>query len=165
MLSCYNNFIKNQLIIIAKENQMSVSCLKKKPISTDKAPKAIGPYSAAVSTDQMVFTSGQLGMDPASGALVKGGIQAQTRQALTNLKFVLEAGDTNLDNVVKVTVFLQDMGEFSLMNEVYAEFFKKDCPARSAVQVAALPKNAAVEIEAIAIIPYKDADYDCHQEK
>lgn len=134
------------------------SSAKKKIIATEKAPKAIGPYSVGVSTGQLVFTAGQLGLDPVSNILVEGGIQAQTRQAFINLVGVLEAAGTSLENVVKVTVFLQDMKEFGLMNEVYAEFFSGDYPARSAIQVAALPKNGAVEIEAIAIIPCKDAD-------
>ncbi len=134
------------------------SSAKKKIIATEKAPKAIGPYSVGVSTGQLVFTAGQLGLDPVSNILVEGGIQAQTRQAFINLAGVLEAAGTSLENVVKVTVFLQDMKEFGLMNEVYAEFFSGDYPARSAIQVAALPKNGAVEIEAIAIIPCKDED-------
>jgi len=134
------------------------SSAKKKIIATEKAPKAIGPYSVGVSTGQLVFTAGQLGLDPVSNILVEGGIQAQTRQAFINLVGVLEAAGTSLENVVKVTVFLQDMKEFGLMNEVYAEFFSGDYPARSAIQVAALPKNGAVEIEAIAIIPCKDED-------
>ncbi len=122
-------------------------------ISTDKAPKAIGPYSAGVSTGHLVFTAGQLGIDPASGKMVAGGIQEQTRQALNNLKAVLEAAGTGLEWVVKTTVFLQDIGEFKQMNEVYGTFFKEKCPARSAVQVAALPLGAVVEIEAVALIP------------
>ena len=123
----------------------------KQPILAENAPKAIGPYSAAVKTDLFVFSAGQLGMNPQSGELVEGGIQTQTRQALKNLEQVLLAAGTDLSKVVKTTVFLKDMSEFSLMNEVYAEFFTADFPARSAVQVAALPKNAAVEIEAIAL--------------
>lgn len=122
-------------------------------ISTDKAPKAIGPYSAGVSTGHLVFTAGQLGIDPAAGKMVDGGIQEQTRQALNNLKAVLEAAGSGLDWVIKTTVFLQDISEFKQMNEVYGTFFKADCPARSAVQVAALPLGAAVEIEAVALIP------------
>jgi len=125
----------------------------KQIISTEKAPKAIGPYSAGVSTGDLVFTAGQLGIDPSSGKMVDGGIQEQTRQALNNLKAVLEAAGSGLDWVIKTTVFLQDMGEFKLMNEVYGTFFKEECPARSAVQVAALPLGAAVEIEAVALIP------------
>jgi len=127
--------------------------LKKTTIKSDKAPKALGPYSVAVSTGQMIFTAGQLGLDPATGELVEGGIQAQTRQALTNIKNVLEAAGSGLEYVVKTTVFLKDMGEFALMNAVYGEFFTQDFPARSAVQVAALPKDGAVEIETIALLP------------
>jgi len=127
--------------------------LNKTTIKTEKAPKALGPYSVAVSTGQMVFTAGQLGLDPATGELVEGGIQAQTRQALTNIKNVLEAAGSGLEYVVKTTVFLKDMGEFALMNAVYGEFFTQDFPARSAVQVAALPKDGAVEIETIALLP------------
>jgi 2-iminobutanoate/2-iminopropanoate deaminase len=135
--------------------------LKKEIITTEKAPKAIGPYSVGVSSGQFVFTAGQLGLDPLSGSLVEGGIQAQTRQAFINLKNILEAAGTSLEHVIKTTVFLQDMKEFSLMNEVYAEFFSGDYPARSAIQVAALPKNGAVEIEAIAILPCNEDTCDC----
>ena len=123
----------------------------KQPVIAENAPKAIGPYSAGVKTDSFVFTSGQLGMNPETGMLVEGGIQAQTRQALKNLEQVLLSAESDLTKVVKVTVFLQDIAEFALMNEVYAEFFTHDYPARSAFQVGALPKNAAVEIEAIAL--------------
>jgi 2-iminobutanoate/2-iminopropanoate deaminase len=132
---------------------MSTQKRKKQVIVADKAPKAIGPYSPGVSTGELVFTAGQLGMDPSSGELVEGGIQAQTRQALTNLKAVLEAGGTGLEHVIKTTVFLRDISEFGLMNEVYGEFFTENFPARSAFQVAALPKSASVEIEAIALLP------------
>jgi len=133
------------------ENNMTP--LKKTTIQSNKAPKALGPYSVAVSTGQMVFTAGQLGLDPETGNLVEGGIQAQTRQALTNIKNVLEAAGSGLEYVVKTTVFLKDMGEFAQMNAVYGEFFTQDFPARSAVQVAALPKDGAVEIETIALLP------------
>ncbi|MFU8826707.1 MAG: RidA family protein [Brevefilum sp.] len=126
---------------------------EKTTVTTDKAPKALGPYSAGVTTGYMVFTAGQVGIDPAIGKIVEGGIQAQTKQALTNVRSVLEAAGTSMQNVVKTTVFLQDMGEFALMNEVYATFFTGNYPARSAVQVAALPAGAAVEIEAIALLP------------
>lgn len=130
---------------------MNFSCLKKEAVTCENAPKAIGPYSVAIVTGELIFVSGQLGLDPISGNLVEGGIQAQTQQALTNLKAILEASGSSLENVVKTTVFLQDMGEFSLMNSVYAQFFSQTPPARSAVQVAALPKAGLVEIEAIAI--------------
>jgi 2-iminobutanoate/2-iminopropanoate deaminase len=113
--------------------------------------KAIGPYSPAIRTELFLFASGTLGVEPTTGELVGGGIQAQTRQAIENLTRVLEAGGTSLKKVVKTTVFLQDMGEFARMNEVYATFFPEDPPARSTVQVAALPRGAAIEIEAIAL--------------
>ena len=132
---------------------MSTEKNKKQVVVTDNAPKAIGPYSAGVSTGELVFTAGQLGMDPSSGELVEGGIQAQSRQALTNLNAVLEAASSGLEYVVKTTVFLGDISEFGLMNEVYGQFFTENFPARSAFQVAALPKGARVEIEAIALIP------------
>lgn len=124
----------------------------KEVVNTGKAPDAIGPYSVANRAGGFVFTAGQLGLDPTSMELVAGGIQAETRQALTNIKHVLEAAGSSLENVVKTTVFLRDINDFSLMNEVYGEFFKVNFPARSAVQAAALPRGAAVEIEAVAAI-------------
>ncbi len=124
----------------------------KKIISTDKAPKAIGPYSQAIRTENLLFTAGQVGLDPISMELVEGGIEAQTRQVLTNLKHVLETGDSGLKFVVKTTVFLQDMSDFAKMNAVYAEFFPENPPARSTVQVAGLPKGALVEIECVALL-------------
>lgn len=123
-----------------------------KVIISDKAPKAIGPYSVAVQTGNLVFTSGQLGLDPATGSLVSGGIEAETRQSLTNLRHVLADAGSGLERVVKTTVFLKDMAEFTKMNAVYAEFFTKNLPARSTVQAAALPKGGTVEIEAVATI-------------
>ena len=124
----------------------------KEIIVTSDAPKAIGPYSAGIKVENFVYTSGQLGMDPESGMLVEGGVAAETRQALLNLTAVLAAAGAKLENVVKTTVFLRDINDFARMNEVYAEFFTKNPPARSAVQVAALPKGGAVEIEAVAIL-------------
>jgi 2-iminobutanoate/2-iminopropanoate deaminase len=121
-------------------------------IVSEKVSAAIGPYSLAVTTGELLFVSGTLGMHPVSGALVPGGIEEETRQALRNLSTVLGEGDSSLDQVLKTTVFMRDLREFSLMNEVYGEFFKHDPPARSTVQVAALPKGAAVEIEAIALV-------------
>ncbi len=126
---------------------------KKQIIIASDAPAAIGPYSVAVRTGQLVFTAGQIGLDPATGQMVSGGVEAETRQALLNLKHVLEAAGSGLENVVKTTVFLRDMQDFARMNAVYAEFFTENYPARSAVQVAALPKGAAVEIEAVALLP------------
>jgi 2-iminobutanoate/2-iminopropanoate deaminase len=134
-----------------------MSCDHKKQIITaENAPKAIGPYSHGVKACHFVFSSGQLGLDPVSGVLVDGGIEAETRQALLNLKSVLEAGGSGLDFVVKTTVFLRDISDFARMNGVYAEFFKENPPARSAIQVAALPKNGAVEIEAVGLVPDQD---------
>lgn len=123
----------------------------KKVITTELAPKAIGPYSAGIEAGEFVFTSGQLGLDPVSGDLVAGGVEAETQQALTNLKNVLEAGGSGLERVVKTTVFLRDIADFAKMNAVYATFFASQPPARSAFQVGALPKGAAVEIEAVAL--------------
>ncbi len=123
----------------------------KKEIKTEKAPKAIGPYSQAIEANGMIFASGQIAIEPATGELNTGSIEDQTRLVLNNLKAVLEAGGSSFDNVVKCTVFLQDMNDFSRMNDVYAEFFKPPFPARAAVQVARLPKDVKVEIEAIAV--------------
>lgn len=120
-------------------------------IVSDHAPKAIGPYSIGIESQGFIFASGQLGIDPVTGALVEGGVEAETRQALINLSNVLEAGGSRLDLVVKTTVFLRDITEFSKMNGIYAEFFANEPPARSAFQVAALPRGAAIEIEAIAM--------------
>ena len=119
-------------------------------VKTDKAPAAIGPYSAGVRAGNFVFTAGQIPLDPATG-LMADTIEEQTRQSLSNVKAILEAAGTDLQHVIKTTVFLQSMDDFAAMNGVYAEFFTENCPARSAVEVARLPKNAMVEIEAIAI--------------
>ena len=123
----------------------------KQVIHTDKAPAAIGPYSQAIQIGQLLFTSGQVPIDPETGAIVEGGIQEQARQSLNNIKAILNAAGTNMGAVVKTTVFLQDMNDFAAMNEVYAQFFQEPYPARSAVQVGRLPKDALVEIEAIAV--------------
>lgn len=122
----------------------------KQVIHTDKAPAAIGPYSQAIQIGQLLFTSGQVPIDPETGAIVEGGIQEQARQSLNNIKAILNAAGTNMGAVVKTTVFLQDMNDFAAMNEVYAQFFQEPYPARSAVQVARLPKDVLVELEAIA---------------
>jgi 2-iminobutanoate/2-iminopropanoate deaminase len=127
--------------------------MQREVIATNKAPAAVGPYSQAVRVGDFVFTAGQIPLDPATGKMVEGGIEAQTRQALTNLSAVLEAAGTSLANAVKTTVFMADMGEFQAMNGVYAKFFPGAPPGRSAVQVAALPLGARVEIEAVAIVP------------
>lgn len=127
----------------------------KRIVHTEDAPKAIGPYSQAVRTEGMVMTAGQIGLNPKTGELVEGGIQAQTRQVLTNLRHVLEAAESGLGSVVKTTVFLKDMKDFAQMNAIYAEFFPENPPARSTVAAADLPKGALVEIEAIALATSK----------
>jgi 2-iminobutanoate/2-iminopropanoate deaminase len=122
----------------------------KQVISTPKAPAAIGPYSQAIRVGNLVYTSGQIPIDPATGAFVEGGIKEQTRQSLTNVKAILEEAGTSMANVIKTTVFMADMADFADMNSVYAEFFSEPFPARSAVAVKTLPKGALVEIEVIA---------------
>ncbi|MEZ0394882.1 MAG: Rid family detoxifying hydrolase [Anaerolineales bacterium] len=121
-------------------------------ITSQKAPKAIGPYSVAVRSGDLVFTAGQVGLDPLTGNLVPGGVEAETRQALTNLQHVLADAGSGLEYALKTTVFLRDMADFAAMNAVYAEFFPENPPARSTVAVAALPKGAAVEIEVVALV-------------
>ena len=121
-----------------------------KVISTKKAPAAIGPYSQAIQVGNLVYTSGQIPIDPSTGAFVEGGIKEQTRQSLTNVKAILEEADLSMTNVVKTTVFMADMNDFADMNAVYAEFFAEPYPARSAVAVKTLPKGALLEIEVVA---------------
>lgn len=125
--------------------------MTKEVITTEKAPKALGPYSAGIKVGQFIYTAGQLGLDPITNNLTEG-IEAQTRQALNNLSAILEAAGGSMANVVKTTVFLQNLNDFAAMNAVYATFFGEKPPARSTVQVAALPKAGLVEIEAIAIL-------------
>jgi 2-iminobutanoate/2-iminopropanoate deaminase len=122
-----------------------------KKIQTDQAPHAIGPYSQAIVADRLVFTAGQIPLDPQSGELIGGGIKEQTRRVLDNLKAILEASGASLNSVVKTTVFLADMGEFAAMNEVYTSYFTEHKPARSTVQAARLPRDVKVEIDAIAV--------------
>jgi 2-iminobutanoate/2-iminopropanoate deaminase len=126
--------------------------MKKRIVTSENAPAALGPYSVAVKAGGFVYSAGQLGLDPATGDFAEGGIEAQTRQALENLKAVLEAAGSKMSKVVKTTVFLLDMNDFTAMNGVYGEYFTKKFPARSAVQVARLPKDGLVEIEAVAIL-------------
>jgi len=121
-------------------------------VQTDNAPAAIGPYSQAIVANGLVFASGQIPIDPATGEFVSGGIEEQTEQVLRNLQAVLEAAGSGLDSVVKTTVFLLDMNEFTAMNKVYGRFFSAEAPARSTVQAARLPRDARVEIEAIGLI-------------
>ena len=122
-------------------------------VSTEKAPKAIGPYSQAIVTGDLIFTAGQVGLDPATGEIVGGEIKLQTARVLDNLAAVLEAAGSGLDKVLKCTVFLADFAEFAAMNEVYAQKFGQHRPARSTVGTTALPKGARVEIECIALVP------------
>lgn len=122
----------------------------KKIISTERAPKAIGPYSQAVISSGWAFLSGQIPLDPATNQIVEGGIGVQTERVLENLKSVLEAAGSSLERVVKTTVYLKDMGEFAIMNEVYGRYFATNPPARATVEVARLPRDVRVEIECIA---------------
>lgn len=121
-------------------------------VKTADAPKAIGPYSQAVKTDTLVFVSGQLALDPATGDLVDSDIRKETRQAMNNLKNILTAAGSSLENVVKVTLFIKNMDDFAMINEVYGEFFPADPPARACVEVARLPKDAHFEVEAVALL-------------
>jgi 2-iminobutanoate/2-iminopropanoate deaminase len=130
----------------------------KQIVQTDKAPQAIGPYSQAIRIEGLVYTAGQIGLDPATGELVSEQVAEQTRQVLTNLMYVLEAAGSGLNFVVKTTVFLKDMQDFSKMNVVYAEFFPENPPARSTLAVSALPKGALVEIEAVALLAAPPGD-------
>ncbi|MBI4769547.1 MAG: RidA family protein [Chloroflexi bacterium] len=132
--------------------------MKREIIIADKAPAAIGPYSVGVRTGDLVFTAGQVGLDRGTDELVPGGIEAQTRQVMFNLQNVLQAAGSDLRRVVKTTVFLQNMGDFAAFNKVYGEYFPDDPPARSTVAVAALPKGALVEIEAVAITMFSRGD-------
>lgn len=134
-------------IISCKERRK----LMKKEIKTQNAPMAIGPYSQAIEANGFIFASGQIAIDPSTGELITGGVEEQTRLVLTNLSSVMEAAGSSLGNVVKCTVFLKDMNDFSKMNAVYEEFFDAPYPARAAVEVARLPKDVQVEIEAIAV--------------
>jgi 2-iminobutanoate/2-iminopropanoate deaminase len=126
--------------------------MSKRIIKTDRAPAAIGPYSQAIVANGFVFISGQIPLDPHTGQLVQGDIQAQARQCLENLKAILEAAGTTMDKLVKVTVFAKDLKDFQAINQVYSEYFKENPPARSFVEVSRLPRDAAIEIEGIALL-------------
>jgi 2-iminobutanoate/2-iminopropanoate deaminase len=138
-------------VFIVRQKFAATIAHMKKIISTSDAPSAIGPYSQAVRSGSFLFCSGQIPLDPKSGQIVPGDIAAQTRRVLDNIGAVLEAEDLTFDNVVKTTIFLTNLGDFQTVNEVYGSYFKQDPPARSTIQVAALPKGANVEIEVIAI--------------
>jgi 2-iminobutanoate/2-iminopropanoate deaminase len=124
---------------------------EKKVVATKEAPQAIGPYSQAIKAGGFVFTAGQIPIDPATGKLIEGDVKAQTERVLKNLSAVLAAAGSSMDRVVKTTVFLKNMSDFPAMNEVYGQFFKNEPPSRSTVQVAALPKDALIEIEVVAL--------------
>lgn len=124
---------------------------KREIIATTKAPAAVGPYSQAVRVGNLVFSAGQIPLDPATGKMVEGGIEAQTRQVMQNLSAVLKAAGSGLGNIVKTTIFVVDLGDFATINQVYGSYFEAEPPARSTVQVAALPLGAQVEIEAVAV--------------
>jgi len=125
--------------------------MDKKVIQTDKAPKAIGPYSQAIQAGNLLFLSGQIPIDPKTGELTEGDIRQQTQQVLENIKGLLESQGLGMGDVIKATIFLKDMGNFNQVNEVYATYFSSSPPARSTVEVAKLPRNAEIEIEAIAL--------------
>jgi 2-iminobutanoate/2-iminopropanoate deaminase len=133
-------------------NYWRIKSMKKKVIQTEKAPKAIGPYSQAIQAGNFLFLSGQIPLDPKTGEFVKGDIRRQTQQVLENIKGVLESQGLGMDSVVKVTIFLKDIGNFNEVNEVYATYFRSSPPARSTVGVAKLPKDADIEIEVIALV-------------
>ena len=126
--------------------------MKRQIINTTEAPSAIGPYSQAVLAGELLFVSGQIPIDPASGELVQGGVEAETRQVMSNLKAILEAAGSSLEKVVKATLFIADMNEFGTINEIYAEYFQAAPPARACVEVARLPRDVQIEIEAVALV-------------
>jgi 2-iminobutanoate/2-iminopropanoate deaminase len=126
--------------------------MEKTIVQTSNAPAAVGPYSQAVKTESLVFASGQIGLVPETGQMVEGGVEVQARRCLENLQAVLEAAGSSMQNVVKATVFLVDMSDFVAVNEIYGKFFRTNPPARACVQVAALPKGALVEVEAVALL-------------
>lgn len=152
MLECseYEILTSVQVRCRIDDTLMGGEILPEHVIHTDAAPNAIGPYSQAIQTDTMVYTAGQVGFDPATSKMVDGGIEEQTHRALTNIKAILEAAGTSMERVVKTTVFMTDLGQFSAMNQVYATFFSSNPPARSTVEVSALPAGALLEIEAVA---------------
>lgn len=146
-----NAFYSTIPVIIIVLGCISCTCTSKKIIATENAPKAIGPYSQAVLVGDTLYLSGQIAIDPKSGELITGDIEKETRLVLNNIKAVLEAAGMGFDDVVQSQVFLKDLDHYSVMNQIYAEYFKKDYPARAAVQVARLPKDVSVEILCVAV--------------
>jgi 2-iminobutanoate/2-iminopropanoate deaminase len=144
--------VSTMLLVVALCAQISLAQTTRAVVATDKAPKAIGPYSQAIIAGNLVFASGQLGIDPATNAFVPGGIKEQTEQVLNNLKAVLTEAGSSLEGVASCTVYLKDMNDFAAMNEVYAKYFPSKPPSRATVQVAKLPKDGLVEISCIATI-------------
>lgn len=147
--------IMGSLLLVASV-ATNAQIASKRAVESPNAPKAIGPYSQAIIANGFIFTAGQVGADPKTGALVEGGIEAQTEQVLRNIEAVLKASGSSLDDVVKTTVFLADLNDFAKMNEIYAQRFKTPFPARSTVQVARLPRDAKIEIEAVAVVRTKN---------
>ncbi|MGA8538341.1 MAG: RidA family protein [Terriglobales bacterium] len=143
--------MKKHLPLLVLLALLTSSFAQKKVVATKEAPQAIGPYSQAIKAGGFVFTAGQIPIDPATGKLIEGDVKAQTERVLKNLSAVLAAAGSNMDHVVKTTVFLKNMSDFPAMNEVYGQFFKNEPPARSTVQVDALPKDGLIEIEAVAL--------------
>lgn len=125
---------------------------RREVVATGSAPNAVGPYSQGIKAGSFFFSAGQIPLDPATGTMVDGGIEAQTRRVLDNVKGVVEAAGSSMERVVKMTVFMVDLGDFAAMNSVYSEYFQSDPPARSAVQVSALPLGASIEMECVALI-------------
>jgi 2-iminobutanoate/2-iminopropanoate deaminase len=137
-------------LISARRRSEDAPAMTKRAISTDRAPAAIGPYSQAIAAGDLLFLSGQIPLDPASGTLVNGSIEDETRRVMDNLRAVLSAADRTCDDLVKTTIYLTDMGDFAAVNQIYAEYFTTTPPARATVQVAGLPKGVRVEIDGIA---------------
>ena len=156
-LTCISSDISSQTITskggLAKGQKSTTS--RRRIVKTDKAPQGIGVYSQAIVAGELVFTSGQIGIDPKTSQMVEGGFEAQAEQVLRNLAVVLDAAGSDMSQVLKTTVFLADMDDFNKMNEIYRRHFKEDPPARSTVQVARLPRNAMIEIEAVALVKEK----------
>lgn len=147
----WNATVNAHMGLVSTQKQEALGFMQRERIATAAAPAAIGPYNQAIASGNLVFASGQIALDPASGQLVEGDVRAQTRRALENLSAVLQAAGSSLAQVVKTTVFLTSMSNFTAMNEIYAQYFTGEPPARSTVAVAELPRNALVEVEAIAL--------------